>query len=302
MDIRDVNRINYNNYNVGKNLDFLIRSKMRSESLTTPLKNTPSFYDDQVSAKLALLGKRGFEDPDNIYEPKNINVNFYQNQDQTPLNENTFSQNQNIDQKTLADQYEKELIAKQQEQNFDENKILREQYEREIARQEKFDEYMNNMRHTPQKMDNFELDKCENKLKQDNKFENNYQNNYQNNYENNYQNNYQSNNQNNYENNYQNNYQNNNQNNYENNNQNNYEKNYNYIKPKNDLYYNYNYGMVRNKDKIQNQDYEEIINEHNYFNELSKKNGNTFNLPLTRNEILQGVYEENFNRKNDINK
>ena len=64
---RDVNRINYNNYYVGQNLDFLIRSKMRSESLSTPLTNTPVFYDDQVSSKMALLGKRGFYDPGYIY-------------------------------------------------------------------------------------------------------------------------------------------------------------------------------------------------------------------------------------------
>ena len=67
MDPRDVNRINYNNYYVGQNLDFLIRSKMRSESLSTPLTNTPVFYDDQVSSKMALLGKRGFYDPGYIY-------------------------------------------------------------------------------------------------------------------------------------------------------------------------------------------------------------------------------------------
>ena len=59
MDPRDVNRINYNNYFVGQNLDFLVRSKMRSESLSTPLKNTPAFYDDQVTSKMTLLGKRG---------------------------------------------------------------------------------------------------------------------------------------------------------------------------------------------------------------------------------------------------
>ncbi len=67
MDPRDVNRINYNNYYVGQNLDFLIRSKMRSESLSTPLTNTPVCYDDQVSSKMALLGKRGYYDPGYIY-------------------------------------------------------------------------------------------------------------------------------------------------------------------------------------------------------------------------------------------
>jgi hypothetical protein len=67
MNPRDVNRINYNNYYVGQNLDFLVRSKMRSESLSTPLKNTPPFYDDQVTAKMSLLGKRGYYDPGYIY-------------------------------------------------------------------------------------------------------------------------------------------------------------------------------------------------------------------------------------------
>ena len=73
MDQRDVNRINYNNYYVGQNLDFLIRSKMRSESLSTPLTNTPVFYDDQVSSKMALLGKRGYYDPGYIYGFDNQN-------------------------------------------------------------------------------------------------------------------------------------------------------------------------------------------------------------------------------------
>jgi len=67
MDPRDVNRINYNNYYVGQNLDFLVRSKMRSESLSTPLKNTPPFYDAEVSSKMSLLGKRGYIDPGYIY-------------------------------------------------------------------------------------------------------------------------------------------------------------------------------------------------------------------------------------------
>ena len=68
MDPRDVNRINFNNYYAGQSLDFLIRSKMRSESLSTPLSNTPVYYDDQVSSKMALLGKRGYYDPGNIYD------------------------------------------------------------------------------------------------------------------------------------------------------------------------------------------------------------------------------------------
>ena len=87
MDPRDVNRINYNNYYVGQNLDFLIRSKMRSESLSTPLTNTPVFYDDQVSSKMALLGKRGFYDPGYIYGfNNNLNLNKSNNINNQPEN------------------------------------------------------------------------------------------------------------------------------------------------------------------------------------------------------------------------
>ena len=92
MDPKDVNRINYNNYYVGQNLDFLIRSKMRSESLSTPLTNTPVFYDDQVSSKMALLGKRGYYDPGYIYgfdekkneKPDNRNINLNPNSHSPP--------------------------------------------------------------------------------------------------------------------------------------------------------------------------------------------------------------------------
>jgi hypothetical protein len=91
MDPRDVNRINYNNYYVGQNLDFLIRSKMRSESLSTPLTNTPVFYDDQVSSKMALLGKRGYYDPGYIYgfdnqneKRDNYNYNNIPNKNNSP--------------------------------------------------------------------------------------------------------------------------------------------------------------------------------------------------------------------------
>ena len=86
MDPRDVNRINYNNYFVGQNLDFLVRSKMRSESLSTPLKNTPAFYDDQVTSKMSLLGKRGFYDPGYIYG--------FQNSEQKELNNNQGNNNE----------------------------------------------------------------------------------------------------------------------------------------------------------------------------------------------------------------
>ena len=51
--------------------------------------------------------------------------------------------------------------------------------------------------------------------------------------------------------------------------------------------------MVRNQDKIPNQDYYKQMKEYNYINELSKKNGGDFVYPLTKNEILQGVLTEN---------
>ena len=158
MDPRDVNRINYNNYFVGQNLDFLVRSKMRSESLSTPLKNTPAFYDDQVTSKMSLLGKRGFYDPGYIYGFQNseeINNEYKSNYHYAPF-------------------YPKE-----------------------------------NMR----------------------------------------------------------------------------------------IYDKYQSGMERNKDKIPNLNYAQQINEYNYINDLDKKNVGDLVLPPTKNQILQEVYLENFNKK-----
>ena len=125
MNPRDVNRINYNNYYVGQNLDFLVRSKMRSESLSTPLKNTPPFYDDQVTAKMSLLGKRGYYDPGYIYgfSDENDNANRGQNQD--------------------IMQYEKERFNPREENSS--NPILtREQYDQIILPKEHYKEQMMN--------------------------------------------------------------------------------------------------------------------------------------------------------------
>ena len=125
MNPRDVNRINYNNYYVGQNLDFLVRSKMRSESLSTPLKNTPPFYDDQVTAKMSLLGKRGYYDPGYIYgfSDENDNANRGQNQD--------------------IMQYEKERFNPREENSL--NQILiREQYDQIILPKEHYKEQMMN--------------------------------------------------------------------------------------------------------------------------------------------------------------
>ena len=124
MDPKDVNRINYNNYYVGQNLDFLIRSKMRSESLSTPLTNTPVFYDDQVSSKMALLGKRGFYDPGYIYG--------FDNQ-KNEIRENTNNPNNKSPPKIPPyDIREREqyMNAQNQKENF-----AREQYEMEMRKQ-----------------------------------------------------------------------------------------------------------------------------------------------------------------------
>ena len=113
MDPRDVNRINYNNYYAGQNLDFLIRSKMRSESLSTPLTNTPVSYDDQVSSKMALLGKRGYYDPGNIYDfNSNSNQNSinYNNNEQINNNKAQFDSKKGIMNNSQNDEFRKEYF------------------------------------------------------------------------------------------------------------------------------------------------------------------------------------------------
>ena len=140
MDPRDVNRINYNNYYVGQNLDFLIRSKMRSESLSTPLTNTPVFYDDQVSSKMALLGKRGFYDPGYIYgfdnqqNERRENMNNHNNKSPhkyPPYNLNEREQymnSQNQKDNISQEQFELEMRRRQELRNErDRNEINPEQ-------------------------------------------------------------------------------------------------------------------------------------------------------------------------------
>ena len=149
MDPRDVNRINYNNYYVGQNLDFLIRSKMRSESLSTPLTNTPVFYDDQVSSKMALLGKRGFYDPGYIYgfdnqknlkrENRDINLNSqsppkYQSYNINEREREQYMNNPNNQSPPKIPQYninEREQYINKQNQK---DNISQEQYEMEMRR------------------------------------------------------------------------------------------------------------------------------------------------------------------------
>ena len=195
MDPRDINRINYNNYYVGQNLDFLVRSKMRSESLSTPLKNTPVFYDDQVSSKMSLLGKRGYYDPGYIYgfdnqnnEKKeymsnmnniNNNINYYNKSPQrnTPYNLNERNQNipkeQNSRNNFAQDQYELEMKRRQ-----------------EFQRRDNYNDYNNNNKNNNNirnEHENFErTNQQNNEIKQLNNIEQNFKNINNNNTNNNY--------------------------------------------------------------------------------------------------------------------
>jgi hypothetical protein len=92
MNPNDVNKITYINYYTGQNLDELVRNKMRSESFITPLKNTPKYYDDNVSSQMALLGKRGY------YYPEYFEGNPYFPQDpENRYNYNKYDYNINYD-------------------------------------------------------------------------------------------------------------------------------------------------------------------------------------------------------------
>ena len=282
MDPRDVNRINYNNYFVGQNLDFLVRSKMRSESLSTPLKNTPAFYDDQVTSKMSLLGKRGFYDPGYIYGFQNseeINNNQRNNNEEEYTNPITREQ---YDQLILPKEHYREQLLHNYEMNNinnnigykNDNDINEEEIYRERERERERLEMMKE-RQTPQKLDNFQLNRINNS------------NNNQINYEN--PNNININNNKNIVNN--------------NNQEEEYHPNYPpyFQKEKEDmeLYERMKYenSMVRNRDKIPNVNYAEQINEYNYINDKAKKNAGDLVLPMTKNQILQEVYLENFNRK-----
>ena len=78
MNPSEVNRLNYNCYYGGRNLDALIRQRMKSESVFTPLKVTPKYFNDDVSSKMKLLGNRGHYFPE-IYDTY-VNVNEQQQQ------------------------------------------------------------------------------------------------------------------------------------------------------------------------------------------------------------------------------
>ena len=284
MDPRDVNRINYNNYFVGQNLDFLVRSKMRSESLSTPLKNTPAFYDDQVTSKMSLLGKRGFYDPGYIYGFNNSELN--------DINDIQKNKNDDYTNPITREQYDQIILPKehyreQMEQNYNinninnnninsnkyynninNNDINEEMYYKERKKEIELERERERLemlkeRQTPQKLDNFQLDRI-------NKNNQNINNNI-----------------------------NNNINQQEINNE--YKSNYHYAPfyPKENMriYDKYQSGMERNKDKIPNLNYAQQINEYNYINDLDKKNVGDLVLPPTKNQILQEVYLENFNKK-----
>ena len=271
MDPRDVNRINYNNYFVGQNLDFLVRSKMRSESLSTPLKNTPAFYDDQVTSKMSLLGKRGFYDPGYIYgfpnsEPnQDMNNQINKNEEYTnPITREQYNQ------LILPKEHYREQLLQNNEINNNNknynysNNIDEEKYykEKERERLEMLKE-----RQTPQKLDDFQLDRINKNQNQIN-FENSNNKNIIINNKDEYHPNY---------------------------------PNY-YQKEKDDMdiydKMKYDSGMVRNRDKIPNVNYTQQINDYNYINDMAQKNVGDLVLPPTKNQILQEVYLENFNRKN----
>ena len=154
MDPRDVNRINYNNYYVGQNLDFLIRSKMRSESLSTPLTNTPVFYDDQVSSKMALLGKRGFYDPGYIYG--------FDNQKNNKNNNDNYPNNKSPQKYSQYNTNEREREQYLNNQNQRDN-MSQEQYELEMRRLQelqknklKYEQNMNNNNRNDNDYDNYD--------------------------------------------------------------------------------------------------------------------------------------------------
>ena len=293
MDPRDVNRINYNNYYVGQNLDFLVRSKMRSESLSTPLKNTPPFYDDQVSSKMSLLGKRGYYDPGYIYGFPYSNQSENGQYEQDNLNNmnpnegylddpNQVLTREQYDQVILPkERYKEQMLNNYELNNNQKNNNYKYQNENNPINNERNErnKYNDEMiyrqrlemmkeRQTPQKLDNFQLDRIIQNRRRSYEEE-----------------------------------QNNNINDKERKNID--EPKYGYDKSNDErereYYYeqvrkNYN-KMERNQDKIPNKDYYKQISEYNYINELSKKNTGDLVLPLTKNQILQEVYTENFNRK-----
>ena len=173
------------------------------------------------------------------YEMNNNNIN--------PNNKN-FSNNNDIN-----------------EEMYNKERMKQIELERERERIEMLKE-----RQTPQKLDNFQLDRI-------NKNQINYEKNENPNYINNNINQQEI--------------------------KNEYRPNYHYppFYPKDNgnmrIYDKYESGMERNKDKIPNLNYAQQINDYNYINDIAQKNAGDLVLPPTKNQILQEVYLENFNRK-----
>ena len=269
---------------------------MRSESLSTPLKNTPPFYDAEVSSKMSLLGKRGYIDPGYIYgfedsnqsENNQYDPNYYNrmpneefsnpnlpreqyNQVNSPKeqynnkNLNNYEMNNNPN-NNYHNYYKERNLNDNMNNNGNNNIGIRNKYNDEMLYKEKLE--MLKERQTPQKLDNFQLERIQqNRRRSYEEEENKY---------------------------------NINKKNEEMINEEDPKYKYRDINKEREYYemiMRNNNGMERNKDKIPNQDYSQQIREYNYITELSKRNTGDLVLPLTKNQILQEVYTENFNKK-----
>jgi hypothetical protein len=127
MNPSEVNRLNYNCYYGGRNLDALIRQRMKSESVFTPLKVTPKYFNDDVSSKMKLLGNRGHYFPE-IYDTY-VNVNEQQQQQQHQQGNNVDMQRKDVDYRFTSAQ-EREDFEK-----FRQMELERRQREQEILSQ-----------------------------------------------------------------------------------------------------------------------------------------------------------------------
>lgn len=176
MDPRELNKINYNNYYVGQNLDFLIRNRMRAETLGTPLGNTPAFYDDQVNAKMSLLGKRGYYDPGYIYGFQNVSQPPRQ-EDRPPAGKPTFPGDYKKDITNIKNnQLSEEEMYKEYQRRLNQNKEqeMIERRNEEIERMEKM-ERLERLRREEELMLNKEREREQyiNQLNSNNNFDNN---------------------------------------------------------------------------------------------------------------------------------
>ena len=127
MNPSEVNRLNYNCYYGGRNLDALIRQRMKSESVFTPLKVTPKYFNDDVSSKMKLLGNRGHYFPE-IYDTY-VNVNEQQQLQQQQQGNNVDMQRKDMDYRFTSAQ-EREDFEK-----FRQMELERRQREQEILSQ-----------------------------------------------------------------------------------------------------------------------------------------------------------------------